>query len=667
MSSNFSLNKQKCWSCEYFCGKRQIKNGLLMGTSVQTDATGICGCKRGPKEGKKIGEDGWCSKYHRWGAIQSLLVAEQQKKQQQQSERQLQEQQRNFRAEQEREQRRLSEERERLRKEREKLEHERYLASLSPEERKRVEEEEARNRQATIDHANAIATAMKAKKQREEQQLAISANEKKLKSLRSKPLIAGIIAGAIGLGAFFFSWIPHWSALFEKMQAEGMLRTWVYLGHSSTDKQGLEYQAQIDAASAKANGTLWIPFLFLALAAGAVVLTVLMLNKSKRRKEAIATLEKEIQATKDELATVPETPPLPVGTSERAIVHEKIDERRTKSTIVVGGEPVAELTTTVTVSKPESAEELFMAEYNEEFAYLTFIDKYPAIKVSTLLTEGDYPHWMWMSRGVKEVHKLHAELEGKGMYCPADPAHFVSIYKAGKLREIASAAGVAVKGKKEDIQQQLAAALTTDQLEKYSGDKVEMVSPLGKSYMQERQLKWEYYCSEFYPDKPFEAYAEERKGKSLEDMELESINREIKSDKESYGRNAYYSRSGIFEKREDHERALIDLLTVLRIDLSGVCAYKAIKEFGDEFRDPSNSEISFAPGLLKEIESKKQWFKPSMIETVYRIKLPLDATDQLLFMEIITKLFSGTLTKENLGEYENNLKVRFAEAAKGVR
>lgn len=663
MSSNFNLNKQKCWSCEYFCGKRQIKNSLLMGTSVETDDTGICGCKRGAEEGKTIGENDRCSKYHRWGAIQSLLVAEQQKKQQQQAERQLQEQQRNIRAEQEREQRRLSEERERLREEREELEHERYLASLSPEERKRVEEEEERKRQAIIDRAIAIVAAQKAKKKREEEQLAIKANEKKLKSLRSKPITAGIIAGAIGLGAFFFSWIPHWIALFNKMSAEEMLRAWVDLGYSATDEQVLKYQAKIDAAAAMANGTLWIPFLFLALAAGAVVLIVLALNKSKKRKEAITALEKEIQATKDELTAVPETPPLPVGTSEMAIDHEIIDERRIKSTIVVGGEPVAKLT----ASKPESAEELFMAEYNEEFAYLTFIDKYPAIKVSTLLIEGDYPHWMWMSRGVKEVHKLHAELEGKGMYCPADPTHFVSIYKVGKLREIASAAGVAVKGKKEDIQQQLAAALTTDQLEKYSGDKVEMVSPLGKSYMQERQLKWEYYCSEFYPDKPFEAYADERKGKSLEDMELENINREIKSDKESYGRNAYYSRSGIFEKRGDHERALIDLLTVLRIDLSGVCAYKAIKEFGDEFRDPSNSEISFAPGLLKEIESKKQWFKPSMIEAVYRVKLPLDATDQLLFMEIITKLFSGTLTKENLGEYENNLKARFAEAAKGVR
>lgn len=49
MSSNFNLNRQKCWSCEYFCGKRQIKNGLLMGTSVQSDATGIYGCKRGTK------------------------------------------------------------------------------------------------------------------------------------------------------------------------------------------------------------------------------------------------------------------------------------------------------------------------------------------------------------------------------------------------------------------------------------------------------------------------------------------------------------------------------------------------------------------------------------------------------------------------------------------
>ena len=108
-----------------------------------------------------------------------------------------------------------------------------------------------------------------------------------------------------------------------------MLRTWVYFGYSATDKYGLECQAKIDAAAAKANGTLWIPFLFLALATGAVVLTALVLNKSKRRKEAIAALENAIQATKGELATVPETPPSPVGTRERTIDHEKIDERRT--------------------------------------------------------------------------------------------------------------------------------------------------------------------------------------------------------------------------------------------------------------------------------------------------------------------------------------------------
>ena len=54
MSSNFNLNKQKCWSCEYFCGKRQIKNGLLMGTFVETDATGICCCKRGGEKEKRL-------------------------------------------------------------------------------------------------------------------------------------------------------------------------------------------------------------------------------------------------------------------------------------------------------------------------------------------------------------------------------------------------------------------------------------------------------------------------------------------------------------------------------------------------------------------------------------------------------------------------------------
>ena len=134
MSVNSNFRKNKCWSCEFFCGRREYKNGFFS-PSVSTDSFGICGCNRGPDSKKRVNEDHWCSKYQKWGVLEAYLANEKYKEQQRLEERRIQEERRKAIEAQERQERQLRLERERLRKERERLEHEEYLASLSPEEK----------------------------------------------------------------------------------------------------------------------------------------------------------------------------------------------------------------------------------------------------------------------------------------------------------------------------------------------------------------------------------------------------------------------------------------------------------------------------------------------------------------------------------------------------
>lgn len=75
MSTNSNFKKNKCWSCEFFCGHRQYKKGFF-GDSVETDVKGICSNNRSSMNGKQIHEDNYCSKYQKWGILLSAIAKE---------------------------------------------------------------------------------------------------------------------------------------------------------------------------------------------------------------------------------------------------------------------------------------------------------------------------------------------------------------------------------------------------------------------------------------------------------------------------------------------------------------------------------------------------------------------------------------------------------------
>lgn len=76
MSYHSNFRQDKCWSCEFFSGQREYKHGLL-GNSVHTSDKGICKCDRSNQRDKPIYEHEWCSRYQKWGVLQSTIAQKQ--------------------------------------------------------------------------------------------------------------------------------------------------------------------------------------------------------------------------------------------------------------------------------------------------------------------------------------------------------------------------------------------------------------------------------------------------------------------------------------------------------------------------------------------------------------------------------------------------------------
>ena len=76
MSYHSNFRQDKCWSCEFFSGQREYKHGLL-GDSVRTSDKGICKCDRSNQRDNPVYEHGWCSRYQKWGVLQSTLAKKQ--------------------------------------------------------------------------------------------------------------------------------------------------------------------------------------------------------------------------------------------------------------------------------------------------------------------------------------------------------------------------------------------------------------------------------------------------------------------------------------------------------------------------------------------------------------------------------------------------------------
>ena len=254
MASHNNFKKDKCWSCEYFSGKREYKKGTFLGDSVYTDVKGKCSNNRSTDCNHEIFEDSWCSEYQKWGVLQSALAVEEQKKESQRIISELNKQQ----------------------QEAEATSH--PSRTLSPQERAELDARwEEYEKQEKI----------RAK------QKAISTQQAKINKIEKSPIIAAIISGIISLIAFLLGWIPYWYfdrlltttrekiLWYEKMGYDPNSDTIVFLYN-----QGLQAKQSRDSV-------LWIPFVILGIGIVATVTIVILVNKTKHKRLIKARKELE--------------------------------------------------------------------------------------------------------------------------------------------------------------------------------------------------------------------------------------------------------------------------------------------------------------------------------------------------------------------------------------
>lgn len=123
------------------------KRVFFQSECVETEGKGLCTNKRSSDNGKNVRDENSCGRYQKWGVLRSAIAREEMQKQQEYQAKQ----QRDFEYNQQRQKDEIRRERKELEREIEKLnearkalEHERWYSSLSVEERKKYDEEQAR-------------------------------------------------------------------------------------------------------------------------------------------------------------------------------------------------------------------------------------------------------------------------------------------------------------------------------------------------------------------------------------------------------------------------------------------------------------------------------------------------------------------------------------------
>lgn len=272
-----SIRQKKCWSCKYYAGSRELKNGFL-GTSFEVDERGQC------LKGKTNNRDGltvyswYCSRYDRAGDVNAYIQKEETKKEiirsQKEAENYQRQENEKLRKQIQYKNDQIEQERLRLELSKKRSERERWLNSLSSEEREKFLAEE--ERQAKF---NQIYSKLQIKI------IVVEEIQKQANKEKRKPLIGFISSLAITIVSIGLGLIPYLSNLFKALENEALAHEWVTMfGYSTDSEQYLEWMALAEQFRSKANEVLYIPFLILGICIVLTIFVTILLLFQRKKK-----------------------------------------------------------------------------------------------------------------------------------------------------------------------------------------------------------------------------------------------------------------------------------------------------------------------------------------------------------------------------------------------
>lgn len=316
---------------------------------------------------------------------------------------------------------------------------------------------------------------------------------------------------------------------------------------------------------------------------------------------------------------------------------------------------------TVSVGVTIKVEEHFdRPEYNELLAYRTFFSKHKT--VMTPDKQQAYSNWALGSCGVENPKKLHKELFDLGFYSKANIEDTLSQCKVSEIQECVKSLGITVKGKKNEIIQQISENSSIDDVNRVLGAVYYSTNEKAATYLTEHQIEYDYYDLDD-ETLSLEEYLQKRKTFSKNDLRWQSYTNELRTDKTGFGRNAYDKMHDLLVEEGKMKDALLCMLKVLFLEFNDIENYERMKPLISSPDDELLKEHMVCMVDYGEtMEELKDYFDNAMVDKIYSEMFPnFQPCSKKLFIEIVKSMFDGTF-RGKMEDYEKKLTRAFKAA-----
>ncbi len=277
--------------------------------------------------------------------------------------------------------------------------------------------------------------------------------------------------------------------------------------------------------------------------------------------------------------------------------------------------------------------------YQGDYAKAVFLNAYA--KASPIKNDNEYQQYIKYECGIANPSEFHRSLVNEGFLAPTPACDKLKTLKVAELKTILSEMGLSEKGKKEDIINRILETQNFDVIKKYFPQDVYSITELGQKFLDEhydyvmihKHKKWGVTWQEYDALKQPEL--------SYYDVMWRIFNQRVTCGVSTgdYGRNAYLCMYELLVEEKRRTDALEMLLRVIYIDVSGVYALRYLKyapsvnkTYIDEL---FVSAVMLAPGLINDIVKYSDIYDDSIIDTIYKYRLPIQACDKKTFARIV--------------------------------
>lgn len=283
--------------------------------------------------------------------------------------------------------------------------------------------------------------------------------------------------------------------------------------------------------------------------------------------------------------------------------------------------------------------------YQGDYAKAVFLNVYA--KASPVKKATDYQSYLLYECGIRDAAAFHKGLIYEGLLQESTAADRLAGLKVTELKQLLSEIGLPNMGKKDALVQKAVENCTDAMLHKYCPETMYSISEAGTLFLNAHDDYIRIHTHRNWGIDWQEYDRRKNAGRSFNDNMWQIFNERIMHSS-NFGRNEYLNMYQLLVEEKKRPDALVMLLRIIYIDLSGteganyINLYKAGSWTLKELEDCFDAAIMLAPGLINDVPKYREVYDDALITKVYTQKLPVLICSQQLFTDIIHSILDGT-------------------------